>query len=254
MRRQAIARPRGTSAWAPVTVSGALQVRLITADYTGVKRGERILVGAQAALLCASVIGGVTLSRAADWTPPLALRRPARRSGSSARRARLADAPVQHLRRVPRGRARHDADGTDARRRARRDQRASVHVREARAAGGPCSPTRRPTPSSRWSAASRSSSSAAPALLDTDAPTYILLVLGVFLATNTLNFLLIAIDCAVVDQQDIWTSIKVMYVPVLPVEIATGLLTAARRLHLRRRQPGRDRAAAPSSAWSSSTC
>jgi putative nucleotidyltransferase with HDIG domain len=175
-------------------------------------------------LLCASVIGGVTLSRAADWEPPLlfvvllslgvvseAARLQTRRFNISA--AFLAVVLAMTLM----GPTPAAVLGVIS---------VVVHVRGT----------------SGWRSVLANTSTYAffplvggvafeqlggAGMLDTDAPTYILLVLGVFLATNTLNFLLVAIDCAVVDQQDIWTSIKVMYVPVLPVEIATGLLTAA---------------------------
>ena len=65
-----------------------------------------------------------------------------------------------------------------------------------------------------------------PTLVASSAPTYILVVFGVFAATNFLNFLLIAVDVAVADGQSIAHSIRAVYLPVLPVELATGLLTA----------------------------
>jgi hypothetical protein len=46
------------------------------------------------------------------------------------------------------------------------------------------------------------------------------------MAMNIFNFLLIAVDVAVVDGHDILAGLKNVYVPVLPVEFATGLLTA----------------------------
>jgi putative nucleotidyltransferase with HDIG domain len=55
---------------------------------------------------------------------------------------------------------------------------------------------------------------------------YILAVFGLFMAMNVLNFLLIALDAAVVDGENIAKALRQMYVPVLPVELATGLLTA----------------------------
>jgi putative nucleotidyltransferase with HDIG domain len=65
-----------------------------------------------------------------------------------------------------------------------------------------------------------------PALLDTNVPMYILLVFSLFMGINLLNFLLIAVDIAVVDGQSIRYSVRHVYLPVLPVEFATGLLTA----------------------------
>lgn len=65
-----------------------------------------------------------------------------------------------------------------------------------------------------------------PGLLDTEAAVYLLLVFAVFLGTNTLNFLLIAIDFKVFEGTSIGSSIREIYGPVVPVEFATGLLTA----------------------------
>jgi putative nucleotidyltransferase with HDIG domain len=55
---------------------------------------------------------------------------------------------------------------------------------------------------------------------------FILAVLVVFLSMNVLNFLLIAIDIAVVDGQAIRQSFQQIYFPLAPVEVAVGLLTA----------------------------
>jgi putative nucleotidyltransferase with HDIG domain len=59
-----------------------------------------------------------------------------------------------------------------------------------------------------------------------DLPLYVLTVLALFIATNVLNFLLIGIDIAVVDGLNLWSGLRHVYLPVLPVEFATGLLTA----------------------------
>ncbi len=48
----------------------------------------------------------------------------------------------------------------------------------------------------------------------------------VFLITNAVNFLLIAVDVAVIDGQPIMRSLRHVYAPTLPVELAVGLLTA----------------------------
>jgi putative nucleotidyltransferase with HDIG domain len=53
------------------------------------------------------------------------------------------------------------------------------------------------------------------------------LVLAVFMATNFLNFLLVAIDFVVLDGQKLGDMAQSIYVSVLPVEFACGLLTAA---------------------------
>ena len=65
-----------------------------------------------------------------------------------------------------------------------------------------------------------------PALLNSNAALYILAVFALFMAMNILNFLLIAADIAVVDGQPIPSSLRNIYLPVVPVEFATGLLTA----------------------------
>jgi putative nucleotidyltransferase with HDIG domain len=66
-----------------------------------------------------------------------------------------------------------------------------------------------------------------PSLLETSAANYILAVFALFLAINVLNFVLIAIDVAVVDGGlSLLKSLKTVYLPLLPIEFATGLLTA----------------------------
>jgi putative nucleotidyltransferase with HDIG domain len=62
--------------------------------------------------------------------------------------------------------------------------------------------------------------------LEDDLPAFILAVLVVFLSMNVLNFLLIALDIAVVDGQAIRRSFQEIYFPLAPVEVAVGLLTA----------------------------
>jgi putative nucleotidyltransferase with HDIG domain len=65
-----------------------------------------------------------------------------------------------------------------------------------------------------------------PALAVTDQATFFLLVFAVFMATNALNFLIVAIDFKVLERWSIISSFREIYAPVLPVEVATGLLTA----------------------------
>ena len=65
-----------------------------------------------------------------------------------------------------------------------------------------------------------------PGLLKTDPATFFLLVFAVFLATNVLNFLLVAVDFRVFEGWSIIASLREIYAPVLPIEVATGLLTA----------------------------
>jgi putative nucleotidyltransferase with HDIG domain len=66
-----------------------------------------------------------------------------------------------------------------------------------------------------------------PQLETSEGSAYVLIVLGTFMATNVLNFLLIAIDIAVMDKQPIMRSVRTVYLPTLPTEFAIGLLTAA---------------------------
>ena len=65
-----------------------------------------------------------------------------------------------------------------------------------------------------------------PGLLDNDPATFFLLVFAVFLATSVLNFLLVAVDFKVFEGWSIVASVRGIYAPLLPVEVATGLLTA----------------------------
>ena len=46
------------------------------------------------------------------------------------------------------------------------------------------------------------------------------------MVTNVLNFVLIAVDFRVFEGWPIWESLRQIYAPLLPVEFATGLLTA----------------------------
>jgi putative nucleotidyltransferase with HDIG domain len=65
-----------------------------------------------------------------------------------------------------------------------------------------------------------------PALLTTDPAMFFLLVFAVFMATNVLNFVLVAVDFKVLEGWSIRASLREIYGPVLPIEFATGLLTA----------------------------
>jgi putative nucleotidyltransferase with HDIG domain len=65
-----------------------------------------------------------------------------------------------------------------------------------------------------------------PAFLESNPATYVLLVFAVFMATNVLNFLLVALDVKVCDQLSIRASLREIYAPLVPVELATALLTA----------------------------
>ena len=52
------------------------------------------------------------------------------------------------------------------------------------------------------------------------------LVFGVFLFTNALNFVLAYGHHVIAERRSWWTGIREMFVPIFPVECATGLLTA----------------------------
>ena len=64
------------------------------------------------------------------------------------------------------------------------------------------------------------------ALLEADGIDVVFLVLLMFLITNAVNFVLIAVDVAVIDRQPVSRSFRHIYPPTLPVEFAVGLLTA----------------------------
>jgi putative nucleotidyltransferase with HDIG domain len=61
---------------------------------------------------------------------------------------------------------------------------------------------------------------------DTDGLWFAFAVLVVFMITNFLNFLIVAVLNALIDKGAVLESIRSVYVPVLPSEFATGLLTA----------------------------
>jgi putative nucleotidyltransferase with HDIG domain len=63
-------------------------------------------------------------------------------------------------------------------------------------------------------------------LLESAPAAYMIVVFAVFMATNVLNFLLIAVDFRVFEGWPVWTSFRQVYVPLAPVEFAIGLLTA----------------------------
>jgi putative nucleotidyltransferase with HDIG domain len=65
-----------------------------------------------------------------------------------------------------------------------------------------------------------------PALQEADPAAFFLLVFAVFMVTNVINFLLVAVDFRVFEGWSVVASVREIYVPLLPVEFATGLLTA----------------------------
>jgi putative nucleotidyltransferase with HDIG domain len=65
-----------------------------------------------------------------------------------------------------------------------------------------------------------------PQLAERNGATFMLVVFVVFLTTNVMNFLLIAVDIAVVDGLPIRRAVTALYVPLLPVQFAISLLTA----------------------------
>ena len=66
-----------------------------------------------------------------------------------------------------------------------------------------------------------------PAVEGDEGAAYVLIVLATFMATNLLNFLLIAIDVWIMDKQPVLRSLRNVYLPTIPTELAIGLLTAA---------------------------
>jgi putative nucleotidyltransferase with HDIG domain len=65
------------------------------------------------------------------------------------------------------------------------------------------------------------------ALQESHGSVYVIVVLLTFMFTNAINFLLIAVDIAVMDKQPVLRSLKTVYLPTVPTELAVGLLTAA---------------------------
>jgi putative nucleotidyltransferase with HDIG domain len=65
-----------------------------------------------------------------------------------------------------------------------------------------------------------------PSLALSDPAYYVVVVFAVFMAMNVVNFLLIALDIAVSESAAVPEIVRTMYVPMLPVEFAVGLLTA----------------------------
>ena len=61
---------------------------------------------------------------------------------------------------------------------------------------------------------------------NTDGLWFAFAVLVVFMITNFLNFLIVAVLNALIDKGGVIESVRSVYVPVLPSEFATGLLTA----------------------------
>ena len=65
-----------------------------------------------------------------------------------------------------------------------------------------------------------------PDLAVSDPANYVVVVFVVFMGMNVLNFLLVAVDIAVGDGLELPHIVRTMYLPMLPVEFAVGLLTA----------------------------
>jgi putative nucleotidyltransferase with HDIG domain len=55
----------------------------------------------------------------------------------------------------------------------------------------------------------------------------VLIVLTTFMVTNLLNFLLIAVDVSITANKPVFGSLRYVYLPTMPTELAIGLLTAA---------------------------
>jgi putative nucleotidyltransferase with HDIG domain len=65
-----------------------------------------------------------------------------------------------------------------------------------------------------------------PQLAERDGASFVVLVFVVFMAMNVLNFLLIAVDIVVVGGMPLRVALYQLYAPLLPVQVAMGLLTA----------------------------
>ncbi len=63
--------------------------------------------------------------------------------------------------------------------------------------------------------------------LRSDEPSFLLLVLAVFLLSNLLNFVMSVGALCVLEDRSLARSFRTMFLPVLPSELATGLLAAA---------------------------
>lgn len=60
----------------------------------------------------------------------------------------------------------------------------------------------------------------------TQSITFGLIVFGVFMMTNTLNFAVVALDNLIIDEQSLRRQVQDLFVPLLPGQIATGALAA----------------------------
>ena len=122
-------------------------------------------------------------------------------------------------------------------------------------AGATCSSTSRPTRPSRWSAASLFAALGGPALLETQpAASTSCSSSRLFLAMNVLNFLLIALDFAVVEGRADRRRLPARLRAGAARRVRHGPAHRRRRLRLPGPQPRASSASSPSSASSSSTC
>ena len=64
-----------------------------------------------------------------------------------------------------------------------------------------------------------------PGLLAAEDTGVVPLIVAVYFLTNVLNFALVAVDIAIVHRQSITSSVRRIYLPMLPVEVAGALLT-----------------------------
>ena len=115
-------------------------------------------------------------------------------------------------------------------------------------------PTSRPTPPSRCSARVLFEAVGGRAARDATCRSTCSRVFALFMAMNVLNFLLIGIDFAVVDGQNLWSGLRHVYLPVLPGRVRHRPAHRRRRARLRATATLARSACSPSSASSSSTC
>ena len=65
------------------------------------------------------------------------------------------------------------------------------------------------------------------AALNASDPAFLLVVFGTFLATSFLNFLLIVGAHSLLDGESLWQRVRTVYLPLVPAEMAVGLLAVA---------------------------
>ncbi|MDQ4040239.1 MAG: hypothetical protein M3141_00640, partial [Actinomycetota bacterium] len=60
--------------------------------------------------------------------------------------------------------------------------------------------------------------------LDSDGTSLLLVVFGIYLLTNVMNFLMVVAPVCALDGVSLWARTKAMFIPLIPAELAIGLL------------------------------